>query len=330
MLSPSEFRFGFRVLGDCRQPRRPVDAAAALFGYSECDERAELQRESYLSAFQFAADFRANLSATGSLKGFAGACWSPWIWIDVDAAGDLPAALDTARRLGVLLTDSLGVRDDDALIFFSGSKGFHVGIPSALWTPDPGGEFHRVAKCFAAALAERVVATIDAGVYDRVRCFRAPNSRHPKTGLHKRRLSVGELMHLSAERIIELAVKPKPFELPAPQYRSEPAAALWAEAAERARRDAEAAAQRRAALADGRDRAKLNRRTLEFIRAGAAEGHRHRLLFSAARNLAEFGCPQALAHALLTDAALDCGLSPSDVRRQIECGLADTAKGDFA
>jgi len=44
-------------------------------------------------------------------------------------------------------------------------------------------------------------------------------------------------------------------------------------------------------------------------------------LFSAAANLAEFGCPVALAHALLTEIALDSGLSPSDVRRQIDCGL---------
>jgi hypothetical protein len=45
------------------------------------------------------------------------------------------------------------------------------------------------------------------------------------------------------------------------------------------------------------------------------------LLFSAAANLAELGCSLALAEALLSDAALDSGLSPSDVRRQIECGV---------
>ena len=52
-----------------------------------------------------------------------------------------------------------------------------------------------------------------------------------------------------------------------------------------------------------------------------SKGDRHRLLFSAAANLAEFGCPPALAHALLSEAGLDSGLSPADVRRQIDCGL---------
>jgi hypothetical protein len=45
------------------------------------------------------------------------------------------------------------------------------------------------------------------------------------------------------------------------------------------------------------------------------------LLFSAAANLAELDCPAVLAHELLTEAALDSGLPPNDVRRQIDCGL---------
>jgi hypothetical protein len=55
-------------------------------------------------------------------------------------------------------------------------------------------------------------------------------------------------------------------------------------------------------------------------------GDRHRLLYSAARNLGEFGCPHELAWALLSEAALDSGLPPREVRRQIECGLADAQK----
>ena len=66
----------------------------------------------------------------------------------------------------------------------------------------------------------------------------------------------------------------------------------------------------------------LNRSTFAFIRDGAGTGDRHRLLFSAAANLAEFGCTPALAVALLEESALDSGLSPKDVRRQVECGLA--------
>ncbi len=45
-------------------------------------------------------------------------------------------------------------------------------------------------------------------------------------------------------------------------------------------------------------------------------------LFRAAANLAEFDGPPALAHALLTEAALDSGLTPSETRCAIDGGLA--------
>lgn len=318
-MNAADFRFGFRVLGDCRQPRRLVDAGAALAAYTACDPRAECQREAYLSAFAFGADFRDHLGATGSTAGFSGPCWAPFVWWDVDREGDLPAALDDARRLCVVLTDKLGIAEDDVLAFLSGGKGFHLGVPSAAWQPAPARDFHRIARRFAEAAAELAGVTIDAGVYDKVRCFRAPNSRHPKTGLHKRRLSVDELMHLGTGAILMLAVEPADFELPAPTYRSEPAAALWAEAAAQVQRETDARAGR---LVSGDAPSKLNRATLDFIREGASVGDRHRRCYSAAANLGELGAPLALCAALLTEAGLDCGLTPTDTRRAIENGWA--------
>src|SRR5262249_34410021 len=158
----------------------------------------------------------------------------------------------------------------------------------------PSVSFHRVARYFAEALAAAAGVSIDTGVYDKVRLFRAPNSRHPKTGLHKRRLSLDELLHLTPERIRQLAAVPRPFDLPAVTATDERAAADWQAALQAVEREAEGKAQRRAAVADGAPR--LNRATLAFIRDGADQGDRHRHLFSAAANLAEFGCPPALAH----------------------------------
>ncbi|MBI4717162.1 MAG: DNA primase [Planctomycetes bacterium] len=315
----NDFYFGFRVLGDCRQPRRLVDAGKAFAAYVACNRRCELDRESYLSAFQFAGDFAEHLKRNSSPKGFVGACWAPWLWFDVDAEGEPRQALDAARRLATAATETLGIRENDVLAFFSGAKGFHLGLPTATWAPEPGNQFHCVARRFAEALAERAGVGIDSGVYDRVRCFRAPNSRHPRTGLHKRRLTVDGLLHLSPERIVQLAAMPEPFEILQPSYRSEAAAQLWREAAEHVQSEAEAKATR---LAEGNGTAKLNRATLAFIREGANDGDRHRLLYSAAANLAELGAPLPLCAALLSESALDVGLTPLDVRRGIENGWA--------
>jgi hypothetical protein len=176
--------------------------------------------------------------------------------------------------------------------------------------------FHRIARRFAEAIAEQAGAGIDTGVYDRVRCFRAPNSRHPKTGLHKRRLTVEELMHLRLDAIQDAAKQPAPFDLPTPNATSNAAAELWSQSVTAVRAETEAKAERNAkGTAD-----QLNRTTLEFIRNGAPEGDRHRLLYSASANLAELGAPLGLCVALLTGSALDCGLPPGDVRRAIENG----------
>ncbi len=322
----TETPYGFRIVGPTWEARRVVDAAAALAGYVACDERAKCESEAYLSAFQFGSDFRQHLESTGSTAGFAGSCWSPWVWFDIDAAGDLPRAQAEAEALVELVTTRYQVDDVNLLIFFSGSKGFHVGLPTVLWSPAPSADFHRVARRFAEHVAELAGVAIDAGVYDRVRAFRAPNSRHPKTGLHKRRLTLDELAGPLAA-ILELAKTPAPFTLPTLTGTSETAAADWAAAADQVTREGEAKAARRAT---GNGAPTLNRSTRTFLAEGATTGDRHRLLFSAAANLAELNCSLRLAEALLTEPALDSGLPPKDVHRQIECGLRAGWTGETA
>ena len=309
--------YGYRIVGACSETRRLVDAAAAFAGYAALDERCEPHKEAYLSAFQFGEDFRQLLIETGSTAGYSGSCWAPWLWFDLDS-DELHYAHQDAAALAVFLVERFAVDPGELLTFFSGSKGFHVGLPTSLWAPGPSADFHRTARRFAERVAELAAVTIDTGVYDRVRAFRAPNSRHPKTGLHKRRLTLDELAG-PLDTIVELAKVPAPFAVPTPTRNSDQAAADWEVAVEQVARETEAKAVRRAA---GNGTPTLNRATLDFIREGAGTGDRHRLLFSAAANLAEFNCTPALAVALLEESALDSGLLPKDVRRQIECGLA--------
>ncbi len=311
--------FGFWIKGPTDAPRRLIDGAAALAAYAACDGRAGVDSEAYLSAFVYGMDFRRYLEEAGSVRGFEGDCWTPLVTFDIDRAGDLDAALADARRLvGAILARYPALDEGDLLCFFSGSKGFNVALPT-FWQPAPSATFHRAARHFADQLARLAGVVIDPAVYVKTQPLRAPNSRHPKTGLHKRRLAIEELNGLSAEGIRRLAARPEPFELPGPAAECEQAAADWRSAVEAVAREAEEAARRRqnAPVAGPR----LNRLTRQFLRDGAAEGDRHRLLFSAAANLAEFGCPAALAFELLTEPALDTGLAPSDVRRQIDCGL---------
>jgi hypothetical protein len=310
--------YGFRVVGHKASKRRVVVHADALAAYCDCDDRAEIEREGYLSHFIFGQDFRDYVEQEGAEKGYDGPCGASWLWWDVDRPGDLATALfDAARLSWVLLDRYRELDDDDLLVFLSGGKGAHVGLPcSILGSPKPSPTFHSIARRYAERVAERANVVIDTSLYSKVRLLRAPNSRHPATGLHKRRLTLDELMRLKPEAVVMRAQEAKPVDLPTTTAVSAAAVADW--------RDAERVVERRneqrQAMASGPN--KLNALTLSFIREGAPVGDRHRLLFSAAANLAEFGCPPDLAHALLTEPGLDTGLPPSEVRRQIECGLA--------
>lgn len=322
--------YGFRIVGSVHNERRLVEASAAFVGYSQCEERAEVNREAYLSAFCFGTEFQTLLTSTGSTKGYAGDCWSPWLWFDIDR-DDIDAALSDCQTLVSLFIGRYELDDDGLLLFYSGSKGFHVGLPLSICGElAPSKLFNAACRRLAEALASRAGVAIDTGVYDKVRAFRAPNSRHGKTGRYKRWLDLDSLIRLPASRIVELAAVPWPFELPEAPEENAQAVVDWAEATALVNEQEQAATERRKVGTSTCNTAPgclLNRSTTEFMRDGATTGDRHRTLFSAAANLAEFGCGFDLAWALLSEAALDSGLPPAEVRRQIQCGLNHWGSG---
>jgi hypothetical protein len=203
------------------------------------------------------------------------------------------------------------------LVFFSGDKGFHIGLPSIWFDAQPSSDFANIAKVLCKSLADACNVTIDGNIYDRVRAFRAPNSRHPKTGLHKVAISPEELAGLTIEGIQHKAKNPHPLELFDSSFVAPRASDDW-QAASKEFRTAELLRKQSKELNPS---GKLNRATLLFIRDGAGSGERAKILFSAAANLTEIGCPLHAVSELLTEAGLDSGLPPSEVRRQIQCGF---------
>ena len=318
---------GFRIVGPCTGDRRRVHAPTAFTAYCRCDAKAGVEREAYLSAFQFDDGFAEHLARTGSPAGFTGSTWSPFVWLDVDrdeAAGGVARALADTKRLVDVLGERFGVPRGVLLPFVSGGKGMHLGIPTALWAPPASPDFHAVARQFAETVAAAAGVAVDAGVFDRVRAFRAPNSRHPKTGLHKRFVPVEVLDAVTVNGVLSLARTPEPFDVPSTDgvESADMLVAVWERAARAVAEKAADAELRRVEIASGGRAASVNKLTRAFLAGEVEVGDRHRLLYSAAANLAELGCPLPAVRALLTDPALDLGLPPKDVARQIVCGHA--------
>ena len=188
----------------------------------------------------------------------------------------------------------------------------------------------RLCETFAASAG----VAIDSSVYDRQRCFRAFNSRHPATGLHKRRLTLPELIASGVDTVRRLAEHPEPFEVPEAGPCPPALRAAWDAAAVEVATQREAVEERQRAIEAGEATPRLARLTRDFIAGGAPAGGgdperdrasgegRHRRAFAAAANLAECGAPLSLVLDLLTEPALDCGLPPRDAGRQIRDGFA--------
>jgi len=328
-MSADRFPYAFRILGPLDGPRKRVDAAAAHDAYRRCDPRAQVDREAYLSHFWFDETFREHLAATGSTRGFMGATWAEELVFDIDDENDLGSALEAVRRLHETLIRKYEVPPDGINIHFSGNKGFHLTLPPRLWLANGGPHFNRVAGAFAARIAAEAEVKIDMSVYDRVRALRAANSRHPKTGLHKRHIPRDALGGVAVKDVLELARQPAAFGLP--NCNGMPIVdglvVEWEAARSLVAAQEAVAKERRTALAEGLVRPTLNRLTMEIIRGEPVDvGDRHRLIYSAARDLAESGAPRHLIDSLLRDAALDTGLPPREVDRQLDCGFNDAVK----
>jgi len=317
---------GLRVVGGQWTMRRLVDWPSAFLAYCALDPRIDPDDEAYLSHFTFGADFRSYFTAqNNSERGYDGLCCAHWLFMDIDRPDLRVAHADAKRLTSNLLHQAAELEYDDLLIFLSGNKGFHVGLPVTLWGPEPSERFHHVAKAFCASIAERAGVAIDPMVYSKVRLLRAPNSRHPKTGIYKRKYSYDELMNLSTEAVVERAAAPVEFEPPAPSRFSPALANDWQAATE--------AVERRPRTpppthADGERR--LSAFVRRFLHDGELDPDQRAVsTFRAAAELAEMERDHgsdALIHALLIETALDSGLSPTEARRQIACGIAHARK----
>lgn len=289
---------GFRVLGDKTSPRRLVDAARCFDAYSQL--RIDTDHEAYLSMWRYDDAVRERENSVGELatKDYRGVCWSPVIWWDIDRT-DIRQALRDALRLYSVILAGYG----EPVLLFSGKKGFHIGLPADGLPASL--DFPQRAKAFALSVAEHAGVVVDGAVYNANQLFRAPNSRHPGSGLFKRIVDVG----MDTDAVLSFAQQPLAFTMPhtpASQQLLDEWQSLDL-----------SPAKKPANVTDAPDH--LNRLTKEIIRLEyiPAEGERNRLFYSAAANLAELDCPPMLAAELLGEAASRAGYTRGELSRVI-------------
>jgi hypothetical protein len=316
------FNVGAFVLGAPTSPRALVRHADLLTAYA--DGALNYEHEAYVSHFVFGPDMQSHYASNRhSVAGFAGPCWARWLVLDIDR-DDLAEALADARRLVAFIHARYPEAEGAVPIYFSGGKGFHVLIELA-HKPPPAVCFHRTARTFAEALASSAGVRIDTSIFDIAHIIRLPNTRHPRTGLFKRRIDAEALFALDLDGIRRHAAHAAGDGLPAVRTPSAQLADDWRDAERATSRTVEARATARRTLGTVPD-LRAPRYFLDLLRFGVDEGQRHQTLFRSAAWLTEQGAPPSLVGALLTEPGRDVGLSPKDIERQIACGIEHARK----
>jgi len=177
----TEFTRCFRCVGSVSARREIVDWWGYYRGMARCEQGWGIGDVVYLSTFNYTAtiaDHQAknDLDAEargkpkkGSLEDFNGLCFAHFLTFDTDCRDSEgepnPAGCQSSATALVAALLELGIPPDLIWPFYSGSKGFHVQIPSMCAATVPSDDYHLVAKEFCKFIAERAGVAIDESLY---------------------------------------------------------------------------------------------------------------------------------------------------------------------
>lgn len=168
------------------------------------DLRDAIQTHKGSEAFHCAYDLESRLD----FKDYAGLMRPALehVWFDFDSHDGGILAFEHTKQFVAFL----GI--PDAFVCYSGSKGFHVGVPFSYFKLSVSSNLGKELLNLAHALKKKW-ATLDTTIYNANRKFRALGTKHPKTGLYK--CHVPEL-RMPLEQIKESAKKRGKLVVPVP------------------------------------------------------------------------------------------------------------------
>jgi len=195
-----------------------------------------LDYTAYTSMFYFDNEMVEYFNINKSVKGYKGRVYADYIWFDFDIKEK--QTLDEVRNEVCFflrnLLNNYGVSMKHSVKYFSGGKGFHIGIPAKLVGGiSPSNRLPDHVKNFVLKLTENI-KSIDTGIYNHTRLFRIPNSKHNTSGYYKVGVYTNEFFDFDDIReILNYAKEPRLDYTPEYRanelYQSETLTKLWNE-----------------------------------------------------------------------------------------------------
>lgn len=194
-LSHSQYCHADTALGDVRSRNHVMDIRDVTL--------PEPPRECYVGMFRFGPEYYQHWQETDSVRNCPNLpYYCDYLWFDIDNE-DLEMARKHAMDLLTCLENVYNVRPAHCQVCFSGSKGYHIGIPAELFGAIPDSQNAQKFKTMARELAGDI--PIDTTIYERNRLWRVLNSINAKSGLYKIPLTSDELVALDIEAQKKLA-----------------------------------------------------------------------------------------------------------------------------
>jgi hypothetical protein len=160
--------------------------------------------DSYMTYFRYNNDMVFHFREKKSVSGYQGQAFADWLPIDIDSE-NLQEAQDSLQKF-VQNLERYEIDPSICRFYFSGSKGFHVMIPSRLFGALPSIDINKRFRAVALSLSNGI--KIDTSIYDKTRIFRLPNTINSRSNLYKIELYSFQALHLPIEEIKELAKQP--------------------------------------------------------------------------------------------------------------------------
>lgn len=160
--------------------------------------------DSYMTYFRYNNDMIFHFREKKSVGGYQGQAYADWLPIDIDSE-NLQEAQDNLKKFVQNLKE-FEIDSSICRFYFSGSKGFHIMIPSRLFGACPSLDIHKRFRAVATSLAKGI--KIDTSIYDKARIFRLPNTINSRSNLFKIELFPFQALYSSIEEILHMAETP--------------------------------------------------------------------------------------------------------------------------
>lgn len=139
------------------------------------------------------------------------------LYFDIDGDIHTDAGYEDTRMAALsliqILQSELRLKLNEISVFFSGSKGFHIMVPSTVLKIPFSSKLNLIYKSFILYLQTKVEhgKLMDTKIYDNKRLIRIPNTINEKTGLYKVAVTASQLRSFTKEQLLEYAKEPKPI-----------------------------------------------------------------------------------------------------------------------